>query len=232
MCSRAILCKYVFKIQIERRRRISGAWDDGYEVDKETDRGNGHRTITEEARMSKTLVITNQKGGVGKTTTASAVVSGLADLGYKILAVDLDPQGNLGFCLGAEIDNSPTVYEMMKGSITAEKVIQHCGGIDVMPSNILLSGAELEFTNIGREYLLKKALDPVKDSYDFIVVDTPPALNILTVNAYTATDKLVIPMVPRDPEPSRDIPAERDDPAGQGSVQPQNRSPGDPSESL
>ena len=65
-----------------------------------------------------------------------------------------------------------------------------------MPSNILLSGAELEFTNIGREYLLKKALDPVKDSYDFIVVDTPPALNILTVNAYTATDKLVIPMVP------------------------------------
>ena len=75
--------------------------------------------------MSKTLVITNQKGGVGKTTTASAVVSGLADLGYKILAVDLDPQGNLGFCLGAEIDNSPTVYEMMKGSITAEKVIQH-----------------------------------------------------------------------------------------------------------
>ena len=146
--------------------------------------------------MSKILVITNQKGGVGKTTTASAVVSGLADDGYKILAVDLDPQGNLGFCLGAEIDNSPTVYEMMKGSISAEKVIQHIGGIDVVPSNILLSGAELEFTNIGREYLLKKALDPVKDAYDFVVVDTPPALNILTVNAYTATDKLIIPMVP------------------------------------
>ena len=146
--------------------------------------------------MAITLVITNQKGGVGKTTTASAVVSGLADLGHKILAVDLDPQGTLGFCLGAEIDNSPTVYELMKGALPVDKVIQHCSGIDVMPSNILLSGAELEFTNIGREYLLKKGLAPITDQYDFIVVDTPPALNILTVNAYTATDKLIIPMVP------------------------------------
>ncbi|MDD4584023.1 MAG: AAA family ATPase, partial [Eubacteriales bacterium] len=146
--------------------------------------------------MSITLVITNQKGGVGKTSTASAVASGLEEKGYKILAIDLDPQGNLGFCLGAEIDIGPTVYELMKGSAAVHSVIQHRNGIDIIPSNILLSSAELEFTHIGREYLLKKGIAPVKDNYDFIVIDTPPALNLLTVNAYTATDKLIIPMVP------------------------------------
>ncbi len=146
--------------------------------------------------MAITLTVTNQKGGVGKTTTASALVSGLTDKGYKTLAIDLDPQGNLGFCLAAEIDNSPTVYELMKGVIDADSVIQHRNGIDVIPSNILLSGAELEFSSLGRERLLKKGIQSVKDRYDYIVIDTPPALNILTVNAYTATDKLIIPMIP------------------------------------
>lgn len=146
--------------------------------------------------MPKTIVITNQKGGVGKTSTASAIVSGLADKGYNVLAIDLDPQGNLGFCLGAEIDNSPTVFELMKGNISIEKVIQRKDGIDVIPSNILLSGAELEFTDAGREYLLKNGIAPVERYYDYIIIDTPPALNILTVNAYTAADNLIIPMIP------------------------------------
>ncbi|MBR0597554.1 ParA family protein [Sinanaerobacter chloroacetimidivorans] len=146
--------------------------------------------------MSKTVVITNQKGGVGKTSTASAIISGLAEKGYKTLAIDLDPQGNLGFCLGAEIDNSPTVYELMKGTVSIDKIIQNNHGIDIIPSNILLSGAELEFSQIGREYLLKKGIAPIVDQYDYIIIDTPPALNILTVNAYTATDNLIIPMVP------------------------------------
>lgn len=146
--------------------------------------------------MSKTVAITNQKGGVGKTSTASAMVSGLAEKGYKILAIDLDPQGNLGFCLGAEIDNSPTVYELMKGSVSIDQVIQRNEGIDIIPSNILLSGAELEFNMLGREYLLKNGIAPVRGNYDYIVIDTPPALNILTVNAYTATDNLIIPMIP------------------------------------
>ncbi len=146
--------------------------------------------------MSKTVVITNQKGGVGKTSTASAMVSGLADKGYRILAIDLDPQGNLGFCLGAEIDNSPTVYELMKGTVSIEQVIQKKDNIDIIPSNILLSGAELEFTQLGREYLLKNGIASVRANYDYIIIDTPPALNILTVNAYTATDNLIIPMIP------------------------------------
>lgn len=146
--------------------------------------------------MAKTLVITNQKGGVGKTTTASAIASGLSEKGYRILAVDLDPQGNLGFCLDAEIDDSPTVYELMKGTVKIDEIIQRKNGIDIIPSNILLSGAELEFTKMGREFLLKNGLAPVLEDYDLIVIDTPPALNLLTVNAYTATDYLIIPMIP------------------------------------
>lgn len=146
--------------------------------------------------MGKTIVITNQKGGVGKTSTASALASGLADQGYKVLAIDMDPQGNLGFCLGAEIENSPTVYEMMKGTVECRQVIQQHQGMDIIPSNILLSGAEIEFTKLGREYLLKKAMNPILDQYDYIVIDTPPALNILTVNAYTAADSIIIPMIP------------------------------------
>jgi len=150
----------------------------------------------EDKTMSKAIAITNQKGGVGKTSTASALASGLANKGYRVLAIDLDPQGNLGFCLGAEIDNSPTVYELMKGSVSIDQVIQRNSGIDIIPSNILLSGAELEFSHLGREYLLKNGIAPVRDNYDYIIIDTPPALNILTVNAYTATDNLIIPMVP------------------------------------
>lgn len=146
--------------------------------------------------MPRTIVITNQKGGVGKTTTASAIISGLVEKGRKILAIDLDPQGNLGFCLGAEIENSPTVYDLMKGSISIEKIIQRKDGIDVIPSNILLSSAELEFASTGREYLLKNGIAPVVNYYDNVIIDTPPALNILTVNAYTAADGLIIPMIP------------------------------------
>lgn len=146
--------------------------------------------------MSKIIAITNQKGGVGKTSTASAVASGLAEKGYRILAIDLDPQGNLGFCLGAEIDNSPTVYELMKGAVSIDQVVQRNGDLDIIPSNILLSGAELEFNQLGREYLLRNGIASIRNQYDYIVIDTPPALNILTVNAYATTDSLIIPMVP------------------------------------
>lgn len=146
--------------------------------------------------MSKIIVLTNQKGGVGKTTSTSALIAGLAMKGNKVLGIDLDPQGNLGFSLGLEIEEGHTVYEVLKGEVTAAKAIRHAEICDVLTSNILLSGSELEFTGGGREFLLKQALVPVLDFYDYIVIDTPPALNILTVNAYAAADYLIIPMVP------------------------------------
>jgi chromosome partitioning protein len=146
--------------------------------------------------MGKIVSITNQKGGVGKTTTACAIITGLEQKGYSVLGVDLDPQGNFGFCMGADIETRPTVYELLKGTKNAEEVIQTNGKIDIIPSNILLSGAEQEFSMLGRETLLKRGLAPILGRYDYIVIDTPPALNILTANAYTASDSLIIIMMP------------------------------------
>ena len=146
--------------------------------------------------MARIITITNQKGGIGKTTTCCALVSGLHALGNRVLGVDLDPQGNLGFSLGIDIENGLTVYDLLKGEIAAEEAVRRTAYGDVLPSNILLSSAELEFNRSGREFILQNALEPIQDNYDFIIIDTPPALNILTVNAYVASDALIIPMTP------------------------------------
>ncbi len=147
--------------------------------------------------MSTTVIaITNQKGGVGKTTTAAALLSSLHSRGAKVLGVDLDPQGSLGFSLGLDIEGCTTIYDVFRGEREPEQAIAQTEHGDILPSNILLSAAELEFNRPGREFLLRTALSKVRDRYDFIIIDTPPALNILTVNAYVATDRLIIPMSP------------------------------------
>ena len=147
--------------------------------------------------MTTIIALTNQKGGVGKTTTSSALAAGLSSFyNKKVLAIDLDPQGSLGFSLGLDIENSSTIYDVLKGNVPIQDAIQTTDYCDIITSNILLSGAELEFTSADRELCLKKALAPVIDHYDFIIIDTPPALNILTVNAYVAADHLIIPMAP------------------------------------
>lgn len=145
--------------------------------------------------MAKIIAITNQKGGVGKTTTCSALCGGLTKLGKRVLAIDLDPQGNLSFSLGADADDCFTVYDVMKGNCEIEEAIQQGGVCDVVPSNILLSGLELEMTGVGREYVLREQIMSIADEYDYIILDTPPALSVLTINAYTASDELVIPML-------------------------------------
>ncbi len=145
--------------------------------------------------MSKTICITNQKGGVGKTTTTYALGLGFRTKGFKVLIIDLDPQGNLSFSVGAETDESLTIYEVLKGDCSAEEAIQHTPIIDIIPSNIILSGVDLEFTHTGREFLLKEALLNVQNKYDYIIIDTPPSLNILTINAFTVSDKIIIPMI-------------------------------------
>jgi len=140
-----------------------------------------------------TTVIANQKGGVGKTTTAHALITGLAYSGYKALAVDTDPQGNLTYAMTADTD-AAGIYEAMKGTIDASDAIQHTKQGDILGGSLMLSGADMEFTDTGREYILKEILEPLQEIYDYIVIDSPPTLGILTINALTAADDLIIPL--------------------------------------
>ena len=140
------------------------------------------------------IAIANQKGGVGKTTTSQALCAGLAYKGYKVLGVDLDPQGNFSTACGAENYNIPTIYELMKGEVSIVETIQNMkSGFDVIPSNIMLAGAEQELSQTGKEHRLKEAIMPVLDNYDFIIIDTPPSLGVLTVNAFTFATDILIP---------------------------------------
>lgn len=145
--------------------------------------------------MSTVIAISNQKGGVGKTTTTNALTAGFRRKGFRTLAIDLDSQGNLSFSMGAENENIPTIYHVLKGDVTALEAVQHTSLGDIIPGNILLSGVELEFNSTGREFILREALEPLHDLYDYIFIDTPPALSILTVNAFTACKYIIIPML-------------------------------------
>lgn len=143
--------------------------------------------------MSTVITVTNQKGGVGKTTTCAAFAGIFSSRGKKVLAIDMDPQGNLSFSLGAD-DRGFTIHDVMTGKCTIPQAVKKTAVCDVITSNILLSGTELELKDKEREYVLKKALDTVKDDYDAVIIDTPPALSVLTINAYTAANDLIIPM--------------------------------------
>lgn len=143
--------------------------------------------------MARITAITNQKGGVGKTTTAHALATGLTQKGYKALVIDTDPQGNISYTMKADEQQSG-IYEVLKGSIDALQAIQNTSQGDIIASTLLLAGADLEFTDTGREYLLKDITEPLKLNYDYIIIDTPPTLGILTINALTASDDIIIPM--------------------------------------
>lgn len=138
--------------------------------------------------MGKIVVVAAQKGGVAKTTTVWAMTAGLTNLGYKVLAVDFDPQGNLSFNANINTQNIPTVYDVIKGS-AIESAIVHCCQGDILPADRVLS--TLDFSQTGREYKLKKILLPIKDDYDFILIDTPPELSDLSINAFTCADYLI-----------------------------------------
>lgn len=144
--------------------------------------------------MAHIITVTNQKGGVGKTTTASALIAGLHQRGARVLGIDLDPQGNLGFTLGLDIGENKTIYDVFKGNCRLEDAILPTRFGDIIPSDIMLSVAEMEFTSPRREFMLEQQLSPVLPRYDFVIIDTPPALNILTVNAYVASNSLIVPM--------------------------------------
>ena len=140
------------------------------------------------------VAVANQKGGVGKTTTAQALAAGLAERKYRVLGIDLDPQGNFSTACGAENYNVLTAYEVMKRGADIREAIQHMkGGYDVVPANIMLAGAEQELSQTGKEHRLKEAVSAVAGEYDFIVIDTPPSLGVLTVNAFTCATDILIP---------------------------------------
>jgi len=138
------------------------------------------------------IAIATQKGGTGKTTTAHALGAGLIWRANRVLFIDLDPQGNLSYILRADMDGS-TSYEVLTGQATAKETIQHKPGGDIIPASPALSGANLEVNKTGKEYRLREALEPIRNDYDYIVIDTPPALSILTVSALTASDSVIIP---------------------------------------
>ena len=147
--------------------------------------------------MVKILAVTNQKGGVGKTTTAVNLSACLADLGQRVLMIDLDPQGNATTGCGVVKRAAlPTVYQILIGrSTVAEARIRTEFGFDILPANRELAGAEVELIEIeGREYRLREALALVHGDYDFILMDCPPALNMLTVNGLVAAQAVMIPM--------------------------------------
>ena len=143
--------------------------------------------------MAKVIAIANQKGGVAKTTTSAAMAAGLKKRGYSVLAIDVDPQGNLSDSCGADNKQKVTVYELLKGETSAEQSIQQLDVFDIIPANIMLAGAEQELSQIGKEQRLKERLMPIIDKYDYIIIDTPPALGILTINAFTVADEVIIP---------------------------------------
>ena len=147
-----------------------------------------------EYTLTQIITVTNHKGGVGKTTTAAALVCGLHQRGARVLGIDLDPQGNLGFNLGLDIGSGSTIFDVLKGTCSIEQAIQSTEYGDILSSDIMLSAAEVEFTAPRREFMLDEQLSFVRDRYDFVIIDTPPALNILTVNAYVASTGLIVPM--------------------------------------
>lgn len=148
--------------------------------------------------MSRIIAVANQKGGVGKTTTTINLSACLAEKSKKILTIDIDPQGNTTSGLGVDknvVEN--TVYELFLEECSLEECIQDSvmEGLSVIPSNINLSGAEIELISMeNKEYFLKSKLDEIRDDYDFILIDCPPSLNLLTVNAMVAADTVLVPI--------------------------------------
>lgn len=152
----------------------------------------------------KIISVTTQKGGVGKTTTAINLAAALSEKGKKVLLVDLDPQGNATIGCGIDNNGIDTIVRAMQADIngsfkTSDLSVVHRENFDVLPSNIELSNLELLLVSvIGREGVLKRILEPLKDIYDYVIIDTLPSLGILTVNAFVASDYVIVPILAKD----------------------------------
>lgn len=148
--------------------------------------------------MGRIIAIANQKGGVGKTTTAINLSACLADKGKKVLAVDMDPQGNMTSGLGLDKEFlEKTVYDMIIGESDIEEVLQKktMENLDVLPTNIDLSAAEIELIDVeNKEFIVRNSIQKIRDNYDFVIIDCPPSLSMLTINAMTTADSVLVPI--------------------------------------
>ena len=148
--------------------------------------------------MGRIIAIANQKGGVGKTTTAINLSACLADKGKKVLAVDMDPQGNMTSGLGLDKEFlEKTVYDMIIGESDIEEVLQKetMENLDVLPTNIDLSAAEIELIDVeNKEFIVRNSIQKIRDNYDFVIIDCPPSLSRLTINAMTTADSVLVPI--------------------------------------
>ncbi len=148
--------------------------------------------------MGRIIAIANQKGGVGKTTTAINLSASLASLGKRVLALDMDPQGNM--TSGLSVDKNEveySVYDLIIGNVSIEECIckEVYENLDILPSNIDLSAAEIELIGVeNKEYIIKKEVEKIEENYDFIIIDCPPALSMLTINAMTTADSVLVPI--------------------------------------
>ena len=147
--------------------------------------------------MGRTIAVANQKGGVGKSTTAINLSACLAEQGKKVLTIDMDPQGNTTSGLGVDKEVEESVYDILVNDTEVQKVVKKTNikNLDICPSNINLAGAEVELVSMmSREYRLKEKLDIIKNEYDYIIIDCPPSLGLITLNAFTASDSVLIPV--------------------------------------
>lgn len=148
--------------------------------------------------MGRVIAVANQKGGVGKSTTAINLSACLAEKGKKVLAIDIDPQGNTTSGLGVDKNNvENTLYELLLGEAEAKDTIVKdvVENVDLIPSNVNLSGAEIELIGVDeKEYIMKEIIDKVRRKYDYIIMDCPPSLNMLTINALTAANSVLVPI--------------------------------------
>lgn len=144
---------------------------------------------------ARVITVANQKGGVAKTTTVHAIAAGLVERGRSVLAIDLDPQASLSFAMGVTDEPEPSMHDVMMGRTQITEILYESNGIDLAPSSIDLAGSEVHLlTRTGREFVLQRALRGLLEDYDYVMIDCPPSLGILTINALTVAGEVLIPV--------------------------------------